>query len=149
MIATHMIALGRDPCAQLADFLSLPPAVLLSHSAALARSPSTYTNWRWADKAVVELGCGIAALPSLSAARNGARRVVCTDGNPDVLPLTRANVARWAGEQPGVEGEKVVAPLAMALEWGGSCDDTRGRLRALGVETPVDVVLAADCIYDL
>ena len=127
----------------LADLICLPPPVLLAHSATLARSPAAYAGWRWAEKTVVELGCGIAALPSLAAARNGARRVVCTDGNEDVLMATRANAQQWVREHPGV-----VAPLTMPLVWGDG-DRACSQLRALGVEAPVDVILAADCIYVL
>ena len=132
-----------DGSVVLADLMCLPPAVLLAHSPALARSPASYAGWRWADKTVVELGCGISALPSLAAAWAGARRVVCTDGNEEVLRLTRVNAERWAREQPGV-----VAPVALGLRWG-ECGEARDSLRALGVGVPVDVLLAADCIYVL
>jgi SAM-dependent methyltransferase len=132
-----------DGSVVLADLICLPPPVLLAHSATLARSPAAYAGWRWAEKTVVELGCGIAALPSLAAARNGARRVVCTDGNEDVLMATRANAQQWVREHPGV-----VAPLTMPLVWGDG-DRACNQLRALGVEAPVDVILAADCIYVL
>lgn len=132
-----------DGSVVLADLISLPPAVLLSHSVALARCPESYAKWSWADKTVVELGCGIGALPALTAAFNGARRVVCTDGNADVLAATRANALQWAGKHPGV-----VPPLTTLLTWGDA-DHAHSQLRTLGVEAPVDVILAADCIYVL
>ena len=135
-----------DGAVVLADMLCLPPAVLLAQSVTFARSPATYAGWRWAEKTVVELGCGIAALPSLAAARNGARCVVCTDGNAEVLQLTRANAAQWAREQPG---DRVTTPVTtMELGWGDG-DDARQRLCAVGVEAPVDVLCVADCIYVL
>ena len=132
-----------DGSVVLADLLCLPPPALLTHSVTLARNLATYAEWRWAEKTVVELGCGIAALPALAAARNGARRVVCTDGNAKVLRLTHANAMRWAREHPGVE-----PPQTMALAWGDG-DRACAGLRAIGVDAPIDVLLAADCIYVL
>ena len=132
-----------DGSVVLADLICLPPAVLLSHSPTLARSRAAYAEWAWAEKTVIELGCGIAALPSLAAARNGARRVVCTDGNEDVLRMTQLNAASFARGQPGM-----VAPLTMPLVWGDA-NKAREQLRAVGVEAPVDVILAADCLYVL
>ena len=136
-------AVAWDGGVVLADFLCLPPPVLLSHSPKLARSLRAYATWRWADKTVVELGCGIAALPSLSAGLLGAARVVSTDGNPGVLLKTRANVAGWLNSHP-----HAIAPTVAELQWGAG-EQVRESLRALGVSKPVDVVLAADCIYVL
>ena len=87
--------------------------MVLSHQATLARSPAAYDGWRWDGKTVVELGCGIAAMPALAAALNGARHVVATDGNADVLLTTRANATRWAAEHPGV-----AVPLTAPIAWG-------------------------------
>ncbi|KAL1527605.1 hypothetical protein AB1Y20_008991 [Prymnesium parvum] len=132
-----------DGSVVLADLLCLPPAVLLSHSPVLARRPSAYAEWRWAQKTVVELGCGISALPSLVAARNGAKCVVSTDGNAEVLRMTRANAAQWRLEHPAA-----TQPLIHPLLWGDRADVVR-QLGGVGVEAPVDVILAADCLYVL
>ena len=127
----------------LADLLCLPPVVLLSHSPTMSRSPAAYAEWRWEDKTVLELGCGIAALPSLVTSLKGARLVACTDANESVLRLTRANAAQWVEEHPGA-----TTPLMAPLIWGDG-DHARAQLRASGLEAPFDVILAADCIYVL
>ena len=132
-----------DGSVVLADLLCLPPAVLLSHSPTLSRSLGAYKSWMWSDKTVVELGCGIAALPSLVATLNGARQVVCTDGNDSVLHMTRANAARWREDHP-----RATEPIIMPLRWG-DFDQMCAQMNASGVATPVDVILAADCIYVL
>ena len=77
----------------LADLLCQPSSVLLSHSPTLARSPSAYAEWRWADKSVLELGCGISVEPALVASLQGARRVVATDANDAVLRDAREREA--------------------------------------------------------
>jgi len=143
-IEGHSTALvAWDGGVVLADLLCLPPPVLLSHSPNLARSVDAYATWRWADKTVVELGCGIAALPSLSAGVMGAARVVSTDGSPSVLLKTRANVADWLNRYP-----HATAPTVVELGWGTG-EQAHEKLHALGVSTPIDVVLAADCFYVL
>jgi SAM-dependent methyltransferase len=133
-----------DGAVVLADLLCLPPPVLLAHSASMARSVASYAGWRWADKSVLELGCGIGALPALVTAFLGARRVLCTDGHASVLRMTRANIAQWVSEHP-----RVTPPVALRLLWGDG-EYVRGQLRAAGLpEAPFDVILAADCLYVL
>ena len=133
-----------DGAVVLADLLCLPPPVLLAHSTFMARSVASYAGWRWADKSVLELGCGIGALPALVTALLGARRVLCTDGHASVLRMTRANIAQWVSEHP-----RVTPPVALRLLWGDG-EHVRGQLRAAGLpEAPFDVILAADCLYVL
>ena len=127
----------------LADLLCQPHQVLLSHSPLLARRIGAYSQWSWAEKTVVELGCGIAPLPSLSAGLQGARRILSTDGNPAVLLKTRANVSTWTRQHP-----HATMPTVAELQWGADAHVLE-QLRALGVPAPVDVILAADCIYVL
>jgi hypothetical protein len=121
------------------------PAVLLSCSAAHSRLPVAYTDWKWAEKTVVELGCGSSALPACAAAIQKPRAVICTDGNADVLPMTSANVERWLREHPGS-----TRPMVRQLRWGeGSEADVVVQGSGLAGPADVDVVLAADCVYVL
>ena len=62
--------------------------LLLMHlfDALTIQSPS------WLEhKTLVELGCG-AGMASISAAKLGASRVLATDGNADVVALTKENI---------------------------------------------------------
>lgn len=128
----------------LADFLCLPPPILLSHSPNLARIPAAHAGWRWADKRVLELGCGIAALPALVASLQGAQQVVCTDASESVLQLTRINAAQCARVHPSI-----TIPNTAPLAWGDG-EHVRDQLRTAGLSAaPFDVILAADCIYVL
>ena len=63
--------------------------------------------------------------------------------NPAVLVKTRANVTRFLELHP-----HATTPTVAELEWGPG-EQVCERIRALGVSTRVDVVLAADCIYVL
>lgn len=45
----------------------------------------------WKNQRVLELGCGT-GLVSIVASRLGSKSVLATDGNPDVVALTRSNV---------------------------------------------------------
>jgi len=134
-----------DGSAVLADFLCHHPAILLSHSPRLARMPSIHAEWRWAVKSVLELGCGIAALPALVTSLQGARSVVCTDANESVLRLTRVNAIQFAQAHPRAT-TAIMAPLV----WSNDQHNLRDQLRAAGVpDATFDVILAADCFYVL
>ena len=96
-----------------------PNQVLAAQSPNLARryraaghTPVPW-SWAWADKVVVELGCGTSALPSCAAALHRPHAVVCTDGNSRALPIAGANTARWAEEHP-----KSTPVRAAQLRWG-------------------------------
>lgn len=125
-----------DAAAVLADFLCLPAAVLASQHRALARA-ARGRGWGWAGKAVVELGAGVGGAPASAAALHSPAAVVCTDGDPAVLPLLRANTAA------AVAGHAAAAPVRVAaLRWGEG-----GEAAAVGAARPADVVLAADVLY--
>ena len=91
----------------------------------LAANPATVRGMR-----VVELGCGT-GLCGIVAARLGARQVLLTDGNENLLDRAASNVA---GNLPSD------APVNVrSLRWGEVVDeDLRGS---------VDVVLASDVLY--
>ena len=90
----------------------------------------------------MELGCGISALPACSAALQGPRLVLATDGNADTLPNAASNARRWASAHPHA------APIRVAqLRWGDGSESAV--LQSAGVTAPVDVILAADTIYVL
>ena len=126
-----------------------PNQVLAAQSPNLARRyrAAGHTHrpwsWAWADKVVVELGCGTSALPSCAAALHGPRAVVCTDGNSRALPIASANTARWAKEHP------TSTPVSAAqLRWGEGGE--AAMLRSVGLsDAPVDVIIAADVFYVL
>ena len=138
-----------DGAVVLADLLCHAPAVLISLSANLARSPAAYKEWKWAGKVVVELGCGTSALPSCAAALHSPRAVVCTDGNSNALTIAAANIARW-GQEHGHAGDGTRAttlPVVAQLKWGASAEE--GVMASMGLSAPADVILAADCVYVL
>lgn len=83
------------------------------------------------DQTVVELGCGT-GLVGIVAARCGAREVILTDGNPDLLERASGNAAV---NLPSAGSRVRVRPL----KWGEQIEsDMRGT---------VDVILASDVLY--
>ena len=122
--------------------LVVPLPALLSFSANLGRSTDAHRDWDWAQKVVVELGCGTAALPSCAAALHAPRAVLCTDGNARALGLAAENVRRWTEAHP-----RAAVPTLAQLRWG-DCAEAEV-LQSVGLTPPVDVILAADCIYVL
>ncbi|WFD34523.1 nicotinamide N-methyltransferase [Malassezia cuniculi] len=90
------------------------------------------------DKCVVELGAGT-ALPSITAALCGAKRVVATDyDNEEVVAAMRHNVKR------GIEGKSACPIIATGQTWGHNCDD----LLDHAPSGKFDAVLLADCMWD-
>eukprot|EP00667_Euglena_gracilis_P008683 EG_transcript_8804 len=87
-----------------------------------------------ADKAVVDLGCGL-GLVGILAARCGACRVVLTDGAADALALLADNLRRNPTDPAEV--------ASAALDW----TDCVARTRLLDQYGPFDVVLGADVCY--
>mmetsp|Transcript_37205 Transcript_37205/g.104983 ORF Transcript_37205/g.104983 Transcript_37205/m.104983 type:complete len:252 (-) Transcript_37205:271-1026(-) len=125
-----------DGAVCLADFLTHPPAVLTSHHHRLARS-SNAEAWQWKDKTVVELGAGL-GLISCTAAILGAKHVICTDGDGSTLKMADVNVSMLAAEHSSA------CPVGVQLlQWG------TGREGDLGLQLPVDVVVASDVLYVL
>lgn len=123
----------------LADLLTHPPEVLLSLSPVMARRQAP--RWSWEGKSVVELGCGVGALPSFAAALQGASPVFCTDGDGAVIPELVRNVERLAETHPQAAGR--MRPTMLRWGEGGEAD-------ALGsTSIPVDVIVAADVLYVL
>eukprot|EP01046_Picozoa_sp_COSAG06_P043230 COSAG06_NODE_5633_length_3348_cov_35.197291_4_plen_204_part_00 len=95
---------------------------------ALELSPSLVRG-----KSVLELGCGTGVV-ALACVVLGARRVVATDHDPEVLALCRRNVAAHAALAPSIEVQNYA--------WGGDA----ATHAALGA--PFDVVIGADITYD-
>jgi predicted nicotinamide N-methyase len=119
---------GLDPAA----VLLLTPyfGTIWPAARALARWLAARTTWP-PGQVVVELGCGL-ALPSLVAARRGAR-AVATDRHPDVPALLARNAALC-----GVTVEHD------ATDWT-DLDQVEALRRRLGA---VDLVLASDVLYE-
>ena len=68
-------------------------AVLLLLASASALKPATTLDRRQLGSAVVGAGVG---LVSITLAKLGVARVVCTDGEPSLPPLCQAHAApRW------------------------------------------------------
>lgn len=86
-----------------------------------------------AGKSVIELGCGT-GLCGIVAARQGASRVLLTDGNRDLLPRVERNVA---ANLPAAVARNVGV---RTLQWGELVD---GEL--LGT---FDIVLGSDVLYN-
>jgi predicted nicotinamide N-methyase len=84
----------------------------------------------WKNQRVLELGCGT-GLVSIVASRLGSKSVLATDGNPDVVALTRSNV-QLNQVQDTVQSE--------VLQWG--------LLNAMEYDEAVDIVLGSDLTYN-
>jgi predicted nicotinamide N-methyase len=82
----------------------------------------------WNNQRVLELGCGT-GLVSIVASRLGSKSVLATDGNPDVVALTRSNVEL---NQVQVQSE--------VLQWG--------LLNAMDYNEAADIVLGSDLTYN-
>lgn len=94
------------------------------------------------DKTVMELGCG-AGLSSIAASRLGARRVVATDANAEVLELARRNVERnidRGGGGGGDVGSGEPAVTTASLQWG--------IMDAAEYEGVAEVVIGSDLTYN-
>ena len=100
--------------------------------------------WNLAGKRVLELGSGL-GLPGMAcAAWTGCESVLLSDGDPELVEVLRANVA--LNQQAGAFGDP--APDAASgrhvqatfLDWveGGNVEE--------GI---FDVILCADCVYDV
>lgn len=100
-------------------------AELWPSGVALARAVASLSL---GGRRVLELGCGGLALPSIVAARSGAR-VLATDWAPDALELARSNAER--------NGATIAVERAA---WGAP--------EPLVERAPWDLVLAADVLYE-
>jgi len=85
-----------------------------------------------AGKRVLELGAGIGALPSLVAARAGAKTVLASEGEPTLIPFLRNNVACNSKEG-------ACAVEVLQLKWGVA-EDEQTLLSA-------DVIMGADVVF--
>jgi len=85
-----------------------------------------------AGKRVLELGAGIGALPSLVAARAGAKTVLASEGEPTLIPFLRNNVACNSKEG-------TCAVEVLQLKWGVA-EDEQTLLSA-------DVIMGADVVF--
>lgn len=97
-----------------------------------------------AGKVLCELGAGV-GIASILAARLQPRRVYLTDKNDAaILDLARQNVALNVAEN--VE-ENHRAPLikVLALDWSAAGNENEN---AMSKGEPIDILLAADVIYD-
>ena len=96
---------------------------------------------------VLELGCGT-AVASIAALKLGAKRVIATDGNLEVVELARANCKRngvLGGGGGGVSGESMegnggLGGEAALLQWG--------ILDAVEYYDTADIVMGSDLTYN-
>jgi predicted nicotinamide N-methyase len=97
----------------------------------LSASPGLEDFWSGQD--VLELGCGT-GIGSIAAHLLGARSVIATDGNENVLELARANIRRNCIYQglPSIE--------AYPLQWG--------LLSAIDFSESASLVIGADLTYN-
>ena len=93
------------------------------------------------ERSVLEIGCGSAALVSIVAALRGARIVVATDGDAELLAdLATTNL------RANVPTERARSVVAHALRWG-SDEQANAALRRTGADASAfDVIVAADVV---
>ncbi len=101
-------------------------------------------SWNLAGKRVLELGSGL-GLPGMAcAAWTGCESVLLSDGDPELVEVLQANVAlnqqagAFGGAAPDAASGRHVQ--ATFLDWvqGGNVE-----------EGSFDVILCADCVYDV
>ena len=122
---------SADTLSSAGDCTGLYPWPLTRAVGALLSQPSA-ARALVADRLVVELGAGAAALSSLALAL-GAARVVSTDASSASLRLAARNVG----------SSRSVCSITRLL-WGNSRDTARV-VRALG--GAADLVIASECVY--
>ncbi|KAL3926691.1 MAG: hypothetical protein SGARI_005525 [Bacillariaceae sp.] len=89
----------------------------------------------WSQQEILELGCGT-SLGSIAAHRLGAKKVVATDGNPDVVELAKANIELNSVSEESSAGSIEAKPL----QWG--------LLNAMDYSETASLVLGADLTYN-
>jgi len=107
----------------------------------LAAADNDETTPKWiAGQTVLELGCGT-GLVSLAAAALGARSVIATDGNPNVVELAARNIARNREKLLTARGEEEDTTIMEAtyLPWG--------LLPAMDYADAADLVVGSDLTY--
>mmetsp|Transcript_12762 Transcript_12762/g.23931 ORF Transcript_12762/g.23931 Transcript_12762/m.23931 type:complete len:397 (-) Transcript_12762:53-1243(-) len=94
------------------------------------------------DKIVLELGCG-AAMASIAASKLGAKRVIATDGNAEVLELARRNLEfnNILPNYDGIEGKPHrLLGQASYLKWGS--------IDTVDFSESADIVIGSDLTYN-
>ena len=115
--------------------------------ALVASNPPTTSNWWKQQRCIVELGCGT-GLTSIVASKLGAPYVIATDGNPDVLQLTKSNIQlndiRTAdGIDDNADGSESIEPGIVEtaeLSWG--------LLNAMDYCDMANVIIGSDLTYN-
>ena len=92
--------------------------------------------WRFDDQDIIELGCGT-GLVSIACHKLGARSVVATDGNPQVLELASDNVRRNVEKEDEVQQKMIEV---QSLQWG--------LLNAMDYAESASLVVGADLTYN-
>jgi SAM-dependent methyltransferase len=90
----------------------------------------------WSRQRVLELGAG-AGLSSIAAYKLGAKQVLCTDGNPEVLELAQVNIERNCDNALSDRCSGIESKL---LRWG--------MLNAMDYSEAATFVLGADLTYN-
>ena len=93
--------------------------------------------WRFDDQDVIELGCGT-GLVSIACHKLGARSVVATDGNPQVLELASDNVRQNVGKENDGQQKRMIE--VQSLQWG--------LLNAMDYAEHASLVVGADLTYN-
>jgi SAM-dependent methyltransferase len=88
------------------------------------------------DKTIMELGCGT-GVASIALNKLGASRVLCTDGNPNVLELARTNMEL---NHIHVDSNNNSNVQVVQLPWGF--------LNAMDYSDVADIVIGSDLTYN-
>jgi len=98
----------------------------------------TISNSKWLQgKTVIELGAGT-GLASIAVGKFGAKRVIATDGNPDVVDLAQQNINRnFKFDEESSEDRRI---MATPLSWGF--------LDASDYMDTADVIIGSDLTYN-
>mmetsp|Transcript_18926 Transcript_18926/g.45690 ORF Transcript_18926/g.45690 Transcript_18926/m.45690 type:complete len:481 (-) Transcript_18926:1876-3318(-) len=92
-------------------------------------------QWNYDDQDIIELGCGT-GLVSIACHKLGAKSVIATDGNPQVVELASDNVKRNLEENQ--QQQKMIE--VQSLQWG--------LLNAMDYAENASLVVGADLTYN-
>ena len=105
----------------------------------LLNNNNDHNNALFRNRVVLELGAGT-GLASIAAYKMGAKRVIATDGNEEVVDLARRNIAQNMNIDDGRANNSNSCITAKQLKWGV--------LDAMDYANTADFIIGSDLTYN-